>query len=172
MKTLRSRSLWRNGSFNIRNKAAALAGIHRRKPVMDSGIKFILSIILLTIALTTGLWACEKQAPPEVTSEWRLEGTVGGRHGMSLTLRQRGETLSGEAVNTLGEPRSLAGRLAADQTFLFHEQRDGQTTGTFEGRMLNNGDLRGIWSPAQEGRWFPFYFRVAPAAPGKPAAGS
>ena len=138
---------------------------------MDAGTKLILIFILPMIMMVTWLWACEREEPPAIKSEWHLEGTVGGRHAMRLTLRREGAALSGEAINTRGEARSIDGRLEADQTFLFHERNGGEITGDFEGRVLANGDLRGIWSQPQGDRWFPFYLRaVPPEALPRPAA--
>jgi len=138
---------------------------------MDSGIKLILLFILPMLSMVTWLWACESEEPPALFSEWHLEGTVGGQHAVRLTLRLEGEDIHGTAVNTRGEPRSLSGRMSADRSFLFHEQGESGVTGTFEGRVLESGDLRGIWSEPGGGRWFPFYLRLVPpeALPRPPA---
>ncbi len=145
---------------------------------MDSGSKLLLLFILPMISMATWLWACETEVPRAQTATWRLEGTVGGKHPLSLTLNITGEALSGEARNTLGEPRTLEGSLNDGQAFLFHEKRGAEITGTFEGRVLENGDLRGIWSAAGDERWFPFYLHTANAgqpqqarAEATPAAG-
>ena len=35
-------------------------------------------------------------------------------------------------------------------------------TGTFEGRILDNGNMRGIWSAPSGDKWFPFYLNREP----------
>ena len=96
-------------------------------------------------------------APVPVVQKLYFEGTVGGKHAMSISIDQVGRNVTGSVVNTNKEIRKLKGSISEDKSFLFSEYFEGQVMGTFEGRILNNGNMRGIWSAPPGGKWYPFY---------------
>ena len=101
-------------------------------------------------------------APVPVVQKLYFEGTVGGKHAMSISIDQVGRNVTGSVVNTNKEIRKLKGSISDDKSFLFSEYFEGQVTGTFEGRILNNGNLRGIWSAPPGEKWYPFYLNRKP----------
>ena len=133
---------------------------------MDSGIKLIIGFIALiaSIVAFSQLSEVAKSNPVKTPSVQKLfyEGTIGGKHSMSISLDRVGEDITGSAVNTNNELRKLKGSIGKEKTFLLHEYDNDQMTGTFEGRILENGDMRGIWSAPPGGKWFPFYLHKKP----------
>ena len=65
-------------------------------------------------------------------------------------------------MNTNKDLRKLKGSISEDKTFLIHEYDGDEMTGTFEGRILDNGNMRGIWSAPPGDKWFPFYLNRKP----------
>ena len=133
---------------------------------MDSGIKLIIGFIALigSIVAFSQLSEVGKSNPVKTPSVQKLfyEGTIGGKHSMSISLDRVGGDVTGSAVNTNNELRKLKGSIGKEKTFLLHEYDNDQMTGTFEGRILENGDMRGIWSAPPGGKWFPFYLHKKP----------
>ena len=133
---------------------------------MDSGIKLIIGFIALiaSIVAFSQLSEVAKSNPVATPIVQKLfyEGTIGGKHSMSISLDRVGEDVTGSAVNTNNELRKLKGSIGDEKTFLLHEYHNDQMTGTFEGRILENGDMRGIWSAPTGGKWFPFYLYKKP----------
>ena len=96
-------------------------------------------------------------APVPVIQKLYFEGTIGGKHAMSLSIDQVGRNITGTIVNTHREIRKLKGSISEDERFLFSEYLKGQVTGTFEGKILSNGNMRGIWFAPPGIKRYPFY---------------
>ena len=96
-------------------------------------------------------------APVPVIQKLYFEGTVGGKHAMSISIDQVGRNITGTVINTHREIRKLKGSISEDKTFLFSEYLKDQVTGTFEGKILSNGNMRGSWSAPPGIKWYPFY---------------
>ena len=96
-------------------------------------------------------------APVPVVQKLYFEGTIGGKHSMSLSINQVGKNITGTIVNTHREIRKLKGSISEDKTFLFSEYFKDQVTGTFEGKILSNGNMRGSWSAPPGIKRYPFY---------------
>ena len=96
-------------------------------------------------------------APVPVIQKLYFEGTIGGKHAMSLSIDQVGRNITGTIVNTHREIRKLKGSISEDERFLFSEYLKGQVTGTFEGKILSNGNMRGVWSAPPGIKRYPFY---------------
>ena len=133
---------------------------------MDSGIKLIIGFtaVIASIVAFSQLSEVAKSNPVKTPSVQKLfyEGTIGGKHSMSISLDRVCEGITGSAVNTSNELRKLKGSIGKEKTFLLHEYDNDQMTGIFEGRILENGDMRGIWSVPTGGKWFPFYLHKKP----------
>ena len=133
---------------------------------MASGIKLIIGLFALIASIVAFAQLSEvaksNPASTPIVQKLFYEGTVGGKHFMSISLEQVGEDITGSAINTNHELRKLKGSIGEEKTFLLHEYDKGQMTGTFEGRILENGDMRGIWSAPPGGKWFPFYLHKKP----------
>ena len=119
-------------------------------------VVFALGISIITWVQINNLTR-PSSAPVPVVQKLYFEGTVGGKHAMSISIDQVGRNVTGSVVNTNKEIRKLKGSISEDKSFLFSEYFEGQVTGTFEGRILNNGNMRGIWSAPPGGKWYPFY---------------
>ena len=96
-------------------------------------------------------------APVPVIQKLYFEGTIGGKHAMSLSIDQVGRNITGTIVNTHREIRKLKGSISEDKTFVFSEYLKNQVTGTFEGKILSNGNMRGVWSAPPGIKRYPFY---------------
>ena len=96
-------------------------------------------------------------APVPVIQKLYFEGTIGGKHAMSLSIDQVGRNITGTIVNTHREIRKLKGSISEDERFLFSEYLKGQVTGIFEGKILSNGNMRGVWSAPPGIKRYPFY---------------
>ena len=96
-------------------------------------------------------------APVPVVQKLYFEGTIGGKHSMSLSINQVGENITGTIVNTHREIRKLKGSISDDKTFIFSEYLKNQVTGTFEGKILSNGNMQGVWSAPPGTKRYPFY---------------
>jgi len=124
-------------------------------------IKIIIGVSALAVSIVA--WAkvnnlTKSSEPiPPIVQKLKFEGTIGGKHVMKLSLDQVGLDFTGSAVNTNKDLRKLKGSITEDKTFLIHEYDGGEMTGTFEGRILENGNMRGIWSAPPGDKWFPFY---------------
>ena len=133
---------------------------------MASGIKLIIGLFALIASIVAFAQLSEvaksNSAPTPIVQKLFYKGTVGGKHFMSISLDQVGEDITGSAINTNHELRKLKGSIGEEKTFLLHEYDKGQMTGTFEGRILENGDMRGIWSDPSGEKWFPFYLHKKP----------
>ena len=133
---------------------------------MDSGIKLIIGLFALVASIVAfaqlSKVAKSNPAPTPIVQKLFYEGTIGGKHSVSISLDRVGEDIKGSAVNTQNELRKIKGSIGEEKTFLLHEYDKGQMTGTFEGRILENGDMRGIWSAPPGGKWFPFYLHKKP----------
>ena len=119
-------------------------------------VVFVLGISIIAWAQINNLTK-PSSAPVPVVQKLYFEGTVGGKHAMSISIDQVGRNVTGSVVNTNKEIRKLKGSVSEDKSFLFSEYFEGQVMGTFEGRILNNGNMRGIWSAPPGGKWYPFY---------------
>ena len=95
--------------------------------------------------------------PIPIVQKLYFEGTIGGKHPMSLSIDQVGKNITGTIVNTHREIRKLKGSISDDERFLFSEYRKDQVTGTFEGKILSNGNMRGVWSAPPGIKRYPFY---------------
>ena len=95
--------------------------------------------------------------PIPIVQKLYFEGTIGGKHPMSLSIDQVGKNITGTIVNTHREIRKLKGSISEDERFLFSEYLKGQVTGTFEGKILSNGNMRGVWSAPPGTKRYPFY---------------
>ena len=96
-------------------------------------------------------------APVPVIQKLYFEGTIGGKHAMSISIDQVGRNITGTVINTHREIRKLKGSISDDERFLFSEYRKDQVTGTFEGKILSNGNMRGVWSAPPGIKRYPFY---------------
>ena len=96
-------------------------------------------------------------APVPVIQKLYFEGTIGGKHAMSLSINQVGRNITGTIVNTHREIRKLKGSISEDERFLFSEYLKDQVAGTFEGKILSNGNMRGLWSAPPGIKRYPFY---------------
>jgi len=80
---------------------------------LDSGIKLIIGFIALiaSIVAFSQLSEVAKSNPVKTPSVQKLfyEGTIGGKHSMSISLDRLGEDVTGSAVNTNNELRKLKG---------------------------------------------------------------
>ena len=96
-------------------------------------------------------------APIPVIQKLYFEGTVGGKHALTISIDQVGRNITGTVINTHREIRKLKGSISKDKTFLFSEYLKDQVTGTFEGKILSNGNMRGVWSAPLGRKQYPFY---------------
>ena len=95
--------------------------------------------------------------PVPVVQKLYFEGTMGGKHAMSISINQVGRNITGTVINTHREIRKLKGSISEDKTFVFSEYLKNQVTGTFEGNILSNGNMRGVWSAPPGTKRYPFY---------------
>jgi len=128
---------------------------------VDSGIKLIVGFVALVISIVA--WAQFNEEaesisePSPITQKLFFEGSIGGKYKMNMSFDRKGEDVTGSVVNTGNNLRTLKGTISEDKTFLIHEFNGNKMTGTFEGRILSDGNMRGIWSAPPGGKWFPFY---------------
>ncbi len=133
---------------------------------MDSGIKLIVGFVALVLSIVT--WAQFNEEaesiskPTPIIQKLFFEGSIGGKYAMSMSFDRMGDDVTGSVVNTEKNLRTLKGSIGEDKTFLIHEYDGDKMTGTFEGRILSDGDMRGIWSAPPGGKWFPFYLERKP----------
>ena len=133
---------------------------------MNYWVKIIIWVSVMAVSIIA--WAQfnspTKPSKPilPIVQKLNFEGTIGGKHVMKLSLEQVGLDFTGSAVNTNKDLRKLKGSISEDKTFLIHEYDGDEMTGTFEGRILDNGNMRGIWSDPPGDKWFPFYLNREP----------
>ena len=119
-------------------------------------VVFALGISIITWVQINNLTR-PSSAPVPVIQKLYFEGTIGGKHAMSISIDQVGRNITGTVVNTHREIRKLKGSISEDKTFLFSEYLKDQVTGTFEGKILSNGNMRGAWSAPPGVKRYPFY---------------
>jgi hypothetical protein len=119
-------------------------------------VVFALGISIIAWAQINNLMR-PSSAPVPVIQKLYFEGTIGGKHAMSLSIDQVGKNITGTIVNTHREIRKLKGSISEDERFLFSEYLKGQVTGTFEGKILSNGSMRGVWFVPPGIKRYPFY---------------
>jgi len=119
-------------------------------------VVFALGISIITLVQFNNLTR-PSSAPVPVVQKLYFEGTIGGKHSMSLSINQVGKNITGTIVNTHREIRKLKGSISEDKTFIFSEYLKNQVTGTFEGKILSNGNMRGVWSAPPGTKRYPFY---------------
>ena len=122
-------------------------------------VVFALGISIITWVQINNLTR-PSSAPVPVIQKLYFEGTIGGKHAMSISIDQVGRNITGTVVNTHREIRKLKGSISEDKTFLFSEYLKDQVTGTFEGKILSNGNMRGSWSAPPGVKWYPFYLNT------------
>ncbi len=122
-------------------------------------ITFVVFALVVSIIVWTQINNLTKpsSAPIPVIRKLYFEGTIGGKHAMSLSIDQVGRNITGTIVNTHREIRKLKGSISEDERFLFSEYLKNQVTGTFEGKILSNGNMRGVWSAPPGTKRYPFY---------------
>ena len=133
---------------------------------MNYWVKIIIGVSVMAVSIIAwvqfnSLTKPSKRMPP-IVQKLSFEGTIGGKHVIKLSLDQVGPDFTGSAVNTNKDLRKLKGSISEDKTFLIHEYDGDEMTGTFEGRILDNGNMRGIWSDPPGDKWFPFYLNREP----------
>ena len=119
-------------------------------------VVFALGISIITWVQINNLTR-PSSAPVPVIQKLYFEGTIGGKHAMSISIDQVGRNITGTVVNTHREIRKLKGSISEDKTFLFSEYLKDRVTGTFEGKILSNGNMRGAWSAPPGIKRYPFY---------------
>ena len=119
-------------------------------------VVFALGISIITWVQINNLTR-PSSAPVPVIQKLYFEGTIGGKHAMSISIDQVGRNITGTVVNTHREIRKLKGSISEDKTFLFSEYLKDRVTGTFEGKILSNGNMRGVWSAPPGIKRYPFY---------------
>ena len=119
-------------------------------------VVFVLGISIIAWAQINNLTK-PSSAPVPVIQKLYFEGTIGGKHAMSISIDQVGRNITGTVINTHREIRKLKGSISEDKTFLFSEYLKDQVTGTFEGKILSNGNMRGAWSAPPGVKRYPFY---------------
>ena len=119
-------------------------------------VVFALGISIITWVQFNNLTR-PSSAPVPVIQKLYFEGTIGGKHVMSISIDQVGRNITGTVINTHREIRKLKGSISEDKTFLFSEYLKDQVTGTFEGKILSNGNMRGVWSAPPGVKRYPFY---------------
>jgi len=119
-------------------------------------VVFALGISIITWVQINNLTR-PSSAPVPVIQKLYFEGTIGGKHAMSISIDQVGRNITGTVINTHREIRKLKGSISEDKTFLFSEYLKDQVTGTFEGKILSNGNMRGVWSAPPGIKRYPFY---------------
>jgi len=119
-------------------------------------VVFALGISIITWVQINNLTR-PSSAPVPVIQKLYFEGTIGGKHAMSISIDQVGRNITGTVINTHREIRKLKGSISEDKTFLFSEYLKDQVTGTFEGKILSNGNMRGAWSAPPGVKRYPFY---------------
>ena len=119
-------------------------------------VVFALGISIITWVQINNLTR-PSSAPVPVIQKLYFEGTIGGKHAMSISIDQVGRNITGTVINTHREIRKLKGSISEDKTFLFSEYFKDQVTGTFEGKILSNGNMRGSWSAPPGVKRYPFY---------------
>ena len=128
---------------------------------MNYWTKITLVVFALGISIITWVQFNDltrpSSAPVPVVQKLYFEGTIGGKHSMSLSINQVGKNITGTIVNTHREIRKLKGSISEDKTFIFSEYLKNQVTGTFEGKILSNGNMRGVWSAPPGTKRYPFY---------------
>ena len=119
-------------------------------------VVFALGISIITWVQINNLTR-PSSAPVPVIQKLYFEGTIGGKHAMSISIDQVGRNITGTVINTHREIRKLKGSISEDKTFLFSEYLKDQVTGTFEGKILSNENMRGSWSAPPGVERYPFY---------------
>ena len=119
-------------------------------------VVFALGISIITWVQINNLTR-PSSAPVPVIQKLYFEGTIGGKHAMSISIDQVGRNITGTVINTHREIRKLKGSISEDKTFLFSEYLKDRVTGTFEGKILSNGNMRGAWSAPPGVKRYPFY---------------
>jgi hypothetical protein len=131
---------------------------------VDSGAKLLITFSVLAIALVAWTQMEEETHPIPTEEKLFFEGTIGGKHFMSMSINRTGKAITGNAINTQKALRSLKGSIRDGGVFTMHEYDGDRMTGTFDGKILDNGNLRGIWSFPPGEKWFPFYLQKRPKA--------
>ena len=128
---------------------------------MNYWTKITLVVFALGISIITWVQFNDltrpSSAPVPVVQKLYFEGTMGGKHAMSISINQVGRNITGTVINTHMEIRKLKGSISEDKTFIFSEYLKNQVTGTFEGKILSNGNMRGVWSAPPGTKRYPFY---------------
>ena len=119
-------------------------------------VVFALGISIIALVKINNLTR-PSSAPVPVIQKLYFVGTVGGKHALSISIDQVGRNITGTVINTHREIRKLKGSISEDKTFLFSEYLKDQVTGTFEGKILSNGNMRGAWSAPPGVKRYPFY---------------
>ena len=122
-------------------------------------ITFVVFALIVSIIVWAQINNLTKpsSAPLPVVKKLYFEGTIGGKHKMSLAINRVGKNITGTIVNTHREIRKLRGFIGEDKRFHFSEYHENQVTGTFEGEILGNGNMRGVWSPPPGIKRYQFY---------------
>ena len=122
-------------------------------------ITFVVFALIVSIIVWAQINNLTKpsSAPLPVVKKLYFEGTIGGKHKMSLSINRVGRNITGTIVNTHREIRKLKGFISEDKRFLFSEYLEDQVTGTFEGEILGDGNMRGIWSTSPGIKRYHFY---------------
>ena len=118
-------------------------------------VGFVLVISIISWAQINNLTG-PSSAPIPVIQKLYFEGTVGGKYALTISIDQVGRNITGTVINTHREIRKLKGSISKDKTFLFSEYLKDQVTGTFEGKILSNGNMRGVWSAPPGRKQYPF----------------
>jgi len=119
-------------------------------------VGFVLVISIIAWAQINNLTG-PSSAPIPVIQKLYFEGTVGGKYALTISIDQVGRNITGTVINTHREIRKLKGSISKDKTFLFSEYLKDQVTGTFEGKILSNGNMKGVWSAPPGRKQYPFY---------------
>ena len=128
---------------------------------MNYWTKIAFVVVALVVSIITWVQVNNltkpSSTPVPVVQKLYFEGTMGGKHAMSISINQVGRNITGTVINTHMEIRKLKGVVSEDKTFIFSEYLENQVTGTFKGKILSNGNMRGVWSAPPSKKRYPFY---------------
>ncbi len=123
---------------------------------MDRGQKLILGFTMTLILIAACFGVEEEGGESRAIEEWHMQGQIGRAHEFQLKLVRQGKALSGQILNTQNQVLQINGTLHEDGTFLLHEHKGEERTGTFQGRFLSDGSAVGLWTAPGRRKWFPF----------------
>ena len=116
----------------------------------------ILGLLVILFQKFLG-WEEKKPKEPLSFESLMFKGRIGKKYPIKMSLKRKGENLSGTLFNSFNDKKDLRGKIYNENIFILKEFEGGSELGNFIGRYISKNKIAGIWATPDWKGVFPFH---------------